>query len=156
MNDSFEVIAAKQAEHEVALSELYAQFARTFPVDADLWTSLSHDEARHAMWIDEVRQAASAASIQQVETTVRRQGIEAAITHARGLAERCRNGNLTRLQAHAMARDIENGLLERRVFAALAGVAPGFARVRDALTKETTAHRDKIVKAMARFAGRPA
>ncbi len=147
----FEQLAAKLAEHEIALSEMYAQFARTFTVDAELWTALSRDEARHAVWIDEMRQSASARSVRAVDTTIRLQGVEVALTYARGLAERCRSGRMTRLQAHALARDVENGMLERKVFAVLGAASPEFANLQETLTRETAAHRDKISKALARF-----
>ncbi len=151
MNIPFDVIAAKLAEHEIALSEMYAQFALTFPLDAELWTSLSRDETKHAMWIDEVRRSASGRAPQPAETTARPQGVEAATTYARGRAERCRSGQMTRLQAHALARDIENGMLERKMFATLASASPEFRKLQAQLTKETEAHRDKIIKAMAHF-----
>ncbi len=155
MTISFEQVAAKLAEHEVALSEMYAQFARTFTVDADLWLSLSRDEARHAAWIDEVRQSVGAGSMQPAETTARQQAIDQAIQYVRGLAERCRSSKMTRVQAHALARDVENGMLERKLFAVLGGASPDFAKLQDALNRETEEHRDRITRAMARFSAPP-
>lgn len=148
MKDSFDAVAAKLEENEISLSDLYALFARTFPEDATLWTELSADETKHAGWINRLRQAVRAGTIQPAETSARLPAVEMALQYNRTLAGRCRNGALTRMEALGNARNIENGMLERNVFRALGGASREFKDLQDLLTRETSAHRDKIGKAM--------
>ena len=150
MSDSFEVIAAKLAENETNLSELYALFAETFPEDAALWTELSHDEQRHAAWITAVSQsAAQGGTVPLPSAAVRREAIETMIRYTRSVAERCRKGEMTRVQAHALACDFENSMLENRLFSALsAGAAESRSLVED-LIDDTARHRQRIRSALA-------
>ena len=150
-DDTFDAIAAKLAEHERALSEMYQQFARTFVEDADLWTGLSRDETRHAAWVEHMRHLVDVRAIEAPESPARRPAIDMAIQYASTLADRCRRGDMTRLQAHALARDVENGMLERKLFTALGGAAREFKDLQDALVLETTSHRDRIVQSLARL-----
>ncbi len=152
MNESFDVVAAKLADYETGLSDLYAQFARTFIEDREFWTDLSHDEARHAAWINRLRQSVSAGAVRPAQTAVRREAIETAMAYARSLAGRCSRGDINRLQAHALARDIENAVLERKLLDLLDVASDESRNLHEALNRETAAHRDKIIKAMARLA----
>ncbi len=156
MPEPFDLIAAKLEENEKALSDLYAQFARTFPQDSEFWSELSRDEVRHAGWIDRVRQDAAAGAIRPGQATARPQAVDTAIQYAASLAARCRKGDLTRVQAHALARDIENTMLEQRLFVVLGLASPELATLQDDLRRETAEHRDRIGAALARLVQRGA
>ncbi len=151
MKESFDAIAAKLEENETGLSDLYAQFARTFPQDAAFWTELSRDELKHAGLIGRLRGSVAVGAIRPGDTTARREGIDMAMQYAASIAERCRRGEITRVQAHALARDIENAMLERKLLTVLGLASPESAAVVEELVRETAVHRTKINEALERL-----
>ena len=153
MLDSFEAIARKLAQNETALAGLYELFERTFNEDAALWGGLARDEHQHAAWILHTLAAATPEQREQPSPQARVQAIERMISYVGTLADRCRRGELTRLTALALARDLENSLLEGNVLALIASATGRLAGLQADLIRATTAHRKRIIDALDELRG---
>jgi hypothetical protein len=148
MTDTLETVAEKLVQNEAGIGQLYELFAAAFPEDAPLWSALGEEEKQHAEWIRRAVEAMPADTRQRPVPAIRSQAIGTMITYVASVAERCRRNELTRLNAFALARDIENSLLEGRLLESLQVPAPG---VDKDLLEATAAHRRRIVEAMQRL-----
>ncbi len=151
MQDVFEAIARSLADNETALADLYATFARAFPEDAPLWAALADDERHHASAIGEVRQSVTAGAVRPDPGAVRREAIESMTRYVHSIGDRCRRGEIARIQACALARDLENSMLEKNLFRVL-GVGPAaVTALQELLAAQTLEHRRKIDETLARL-----
>jgi hypothetical protein len=150
MSDTFEAITGKLMENETALGRLYELFGQTFPQDAELWVSLARDEYRHSVWIRQACEAVTPEQRQQSLLSIRVPAVEKMIQYVGSIAERCRRGELTRLNALALARDLENSLLESRLLGTLSSGAARLVLLQKSLVESTTEHRQRIVDALDR------
>lgn len=150
MADTFETVVLKLAENEAALGRLYEVFGQSFPQDTELWTGLAADEYQHSLWIRKVSEAATPEQRQQSLPSIRVPAIETMIRYLSSIAGRCRRGELTRLNALALARDIEDSLLESKLLEALPSGPAGLATVQKSLISQTTQHRQRIEDALER------
>jgi hypothetical protein len=150
MPDTFEAVARKLQENETALGRLYELFGRTFPQDQDLWKGLAEDECRHAAWLRQAEEAVTLEQSQQSLLSIRVAAIEYMMQHIGSTAERCRRGELTRLTALALARDLENSLLENKLLGTLSSGAASPASLQKALVQSTREHRQRVIDALER------
>ncbi len=150
MKDSFDTIAAKLAENEMAVAALYLKFARTFPEDVALWAPLAEDEQRHADWVSEVRCSVAASGSEPEPGAVRVQAIDTMTRYIQSIGERCGKGELNRTQACARARDLENSILENKLFTIL-GNSPELRNLQQRLVTDETAHRKRIDETLGRL-----
>jgi hypothetical protein len=144
MADTFDALADKLIENESAIGALYDLFAATFPVDRDLWAGLAREEEQHAAWIRQAVENLPSETRQRPVPLIHLQAVVSLLTYATALAERCRRGELTRFTALALARDLENSLLEGKVLTTL---ATSLSHLEKALVESTTAHRERIAAA---------
>jgi rubrerythrin len=150
MPDTFEAVSQKLMENETAIGRLYELFSRTFPQDAELWTSLAQDEHRHAMWIRHALETVTPEQRQKNLLSIRVQAIETMLQYVASIAGRCRLGELTRLTALALARDLENSLIESKLLGTLSSGAARLAAVEKTLVEQTAEHRKKLAEAFER------
>ncbi len=150
MPDSFEAIAKKLAENETAIAGLYELFAEAFDADRALWTGLANEERQHAAWILAALEATTPDQRPQLGVQARVPAIDLMITYVATLEDRCRRGELTRVTALSLARDLENSLLEGRVLASIAASAGRLAGLQADLIRATTAHRRRIAEVLDR------
>lgn len=150
MPDSFEAVARKLAENETAIAGLYELFARAFDADRALWTGLANEEHQHAAWILSALEAMTPDQRLQLDVQARVPAIDLMIAYVASLADRCRRGELTRITALSLARDLENSLLEGRMLASIATSAGRLAGLQADLIRATTAHRKRIADVLDR------
>lgn len=150
MADTFETVARKLAQNEATLGSLYELFGQSFPQDTELWVGLAADEYQHSLWIRKVSEAATPEQRQQSLPSIRVPAIETMIQYIGSIAGRCRRGELTRLNALALARDLEGSLLENKLLEALPGGTAGLATVQTSLIAQTAQHRQRLEDALER------
>ncbi|HPR50834.1 MAG TPA: hypothetical protein PLU81_03555 [Deltaproteobacteria bacterium] len=155
MNDSFDQLIEKLMANETAISGLYRQFAETFPQDADFWKSISQEELMHASWIEKLRDVEQKGEIGQGTTTIRVTAIESSIKYIDSLTEKCRRGEIERVNAFALAYDIENSLLEKKFLSVFAFGSGTYKGLSDKLVDETKQHIEKISAALASIKSGP-
>ncbi|MGE5361013.1 MAG: hypothetical protein ACM3NQ_18500 [Bacteroidales bacterium] len=148
MTETLETVAAKLVENERGIGQLYELFAAAFPDDAPLWSALGQEEQQHAEWIRQAVEAMPADTRQQPVPAIRSQAIGSMMAYVASVRERCRRKELSRLNAFALARDIENSLLEGRLLESLKTPVAG---VDKDLLAATAVHRRRIVEAMQRL-----
>ena len=148
MNDTVNQLIEKLMANESAISRLYRQFAETFPQDRDFWNTISQEELMHASWIEKLRDRAKEGEIGSGPTTIRTVAVENSIKYIDSLSEKCRKGTITRLNAYALAFDIEKSLLEKN-FLSVFSIGPGkYKDLSDKLINETRLHMEKISEAL--------
>jgi hypothetical protein len=151
MSDPLDEVADLLIENELAIARLYEQFAQTFDEDAAFWQRLAEAEHQHALWIEEARGLARARPDEPTASPVRLPAVEHMIQYVDSIGERCRRGELTRLNAHALARDVENSLLESRIFNLFLPARDQLRVLRERLVRDTSAHRQAITEALDRI-----
>jgi hypothetical protein len=144
MTDTFDQLIAKIMANETAISRLYRQFADTFPEDSDFWKTLSQEELMHASWIEKLLDVAREGEIGSVPTTIHAIAVENSIKYIDSLAEKCRRGEIKRVNAYALAHDIEKSLLEKKFLSVFAFGSGTFKSLSDKLVDETKRHIEKI------------
>lgn len=155
MNDPFDELIEKLMANETAISRLYRQFAETFPHDADFWNSISQEELMHASWIEKLRDLVQEGEIGQGTTTIRGTAIESSIKYIDSLTEKCRRGEIERVNAFALAYDIENSLLEKKFLSVFAFGSGTYKSLSEKLENETKQHIEKISEALASIKSGP-
>jgi hypothetical protein len=151
MSDPLDDLAEALIENELAVARLYELFAQTFEEDAEFWTELSKEEHRHAQWIREARDLAGTRPVESATPPIRIQAVEHMIQYVDSIGERCRKGELTRLNAYALARDVENSLLESRIFSLFVPALDQLKALQERLVRDTSAHRRRITEALDRI-----
>ncbi len=151
MTDTFDTVAGKLIENERGLGALYELFATAFAADADLWTALAAEEQQHADWIRHAIDAMLPEDRRRPLPSIRVPAVASMIQYVASVADRCRRGELTRRSALALARDIENSLLEGRLLDTLTASSAADA-ARHELVQGTTLHRKRIADRLARAA----
>jgi hypothetical protein len=150
MADTFETIARKLMENETAIGRLYQLFGQVIRQDADLWAGLAQDEYQHSEWIRQAYEAVTPEQRQKSLLSVRAQAVDSMIEYVGSVAERCRRGELTRLTALSLARDLENSLLESKLLGTLSSGAASLAALEKTLVEATARHRKRLADASER------
>jgi rubrerythrin len=151
MSDPLDEVADLLIENELTIARLYEQFAQTFEEDATFWQRLAKEEHQHARWIEEARDLARTRPVEPTAPAVRLPAVEHMIQYVDSIGERCRKGELTRLNAHALARDVEDSLLESRIFNLFVPARDQLRALQERLVRDTAAHRQRIAEALDRI-----
>ena len=150
MSDPLDEVADALIENELAVARLYEQFAETFEEDAEFWQGLATEEHKHARWIGEARDLARTEPVEPAAPPVRLQAVEHMIQYVESIGERCRKGELTRVNAYALARDVENSLLESRIFGLFVPARDQLRALQERLVRDTSMHRQRIAEVLDR------
>jgi len=151
MTDPLDEVAEALIENELAVARLYEQFAETFGEDAEFWQGLATEEHKHARWIAEARDLTRTGPVDPAAPPVRLQAVEHMIQYVESIGGRCRKGELTRVNAYALARDLENSLLESRIFGLFVPAREQLRALQERLVHDTSAHRQRIGEALDRI-----
>ena len=126
--------------HELVIKHLYEVFAAMFAGQRDLWAGLAADEQRHAASLVALRSSLIAAGRSPYVSQLRAQAIKTSIGYVESQIARAHAGGTSALEALAIARDLENALLERQ-FSKLKDSAPTEMKpVLMSLAEETAQH----------------
>lgn len=137
------------AEHELAIKHLYLTFAGAFDDVRGFWQTLAGDEQAHADRLEALLMEAGLDQWLGHQDRLKPEAIRSSVDHMREQSERAARGELTLLQALAVARDIEDALIDRMVLLPGTEGHPGIDAVISELKIETSEHRELIAEALA-------
>jgi hypothetical protein len=133
--------------HELAIKRLYETFAGLFPHRSDFWRRLASEEQKHADWLTAL-QSGSMGQQFMLESHLKAEAISLSIAYVDDQSRKAAAGNFSAMEALAIARDIENALLEKQ-FSKLRNT--GSSALKSAamnLAAETEKHRSALVQAI--------
>jgi len=139
-------ILAAMAQYEEEISALYALCAERWPQDRDLWLTMSKDELVHAerlRWLSHLLEENPGQF--ELGRPFNRIAINTAISGVKKRREEIKNGFCPQEQAMAIARDIEQSILESRYMEFLKTSNLEYVNTMRRLVEETGNHR-KIIQ----------
>ncbi len=148
MTYSYDLLVEKLIENENAIGRLYHQFSLTFVEENQFWSQLSQEEQKHSKWIKDLLEYVKKGEVKRGTTTLKIQAVETAIKYVDSVCEKCRNGKISKLNAYAIAYDLENSLLEKKFFSMFLLDVPIHKEVHDRLIYETEKHRKWVGDAL--------
>lgn len=98
---------------EMLLSGLYEVFAGQFPPYRRFWHEMSGDESRHASWLKQLAEAQKKEAVFFDHGKTNPRTLNTFIEHLENTILKAREGNLTLIQAVALALDFERSLIEK-------------------------------------------
>jgi rubrerythrin len=134
-------------KQELLLSELYQIFSDQFADYRDFWLSISKEEKRHALWLENLKEKALGQELAFDEGKTRTDTLKAFIEYMIKVTARAKNRELSLKQALALSRDIENSLIEKNFFRSFSGATGELVTTFKKLETETRNHLQKIQKA---------
>jgi len=130
--------------HELALANMYNQFAKSHPDYTQFWSKLADEESRHAKLIESLGRHYRNGHIDLSEFKLNLQAIKTSITHLEKQTQASKNGNLSLLNSLSIALDIEKSMIDKKFFAIFDLDGAKQAQIRSGLEKETLKHRHKL------------
>jgi len=104
------------AEHEKAISQLYREYARTFPEQKAFWSKIAEEEIEHASWILKLRSQAEKGSLYFKEGRFKTEAIKTSLEYVKSQIAEAQNSKISAKNALSVARDLESGLIEKKFF----------------------------------------
>jgi hypothetical protein len=147
MDAAYELLLEKLIENEMAMSGLYDQFGETFAKDAVFWIHISKQEQDHARWLEQLRELARKDKIERGKL-ISVIAIEASIRFINSIQDKCKKGEISRVNAFVTAFDIENSLIEKKFFQVFGLDRNPLKKVFNALEEETKKHKKMILDAL--------
>lgn len=141
-------------KNEVAVSELYAQYATLFPEYEDFWRRLSKEEIDHAEWIKVLSEKITGDRIFFNESRFRKQAIQLSVDSIINEFSIAKQKSITLKQAVTTALNIENALLESKYFTVIEGDSPELKSLLKSLSAATIDHRERLKRLSGEITGR--
>jgi len=141
--EQFETIGL-MAAHESEIAELYRAYAQRFAPCRELFLGLAADEVEHARLISGLAAKVKAGEIQVVPGRFRAAAVLTSLDYVRECLQRVQNQESTLAAALATARDLEQGLIEKRFFDIVQEDGPEVMGLLCRLSEETATHRTRL------------
>lgn len=148
MSDDARATLDLLAEHEAAMGDLYVAYAAAFPESRDLWRSLAGEEYRHASRLESLRDQRALSDWLTPEVGRRSQAFRSSIDYVKEQTSRAEQRALSQLQAFAVAKDIEDALIDRLEVLPDAPSCAEIGGVLAELRAETSGHREMLARAL--------
>ena len=133
------------AAHEDAVGDLYDLYAFKFPHAADLWHSLASEEYGHGRLVRALGERSGDADSFGDAGRFDLQTLRTAVAEVREQAQLAESGGAVDLRAAlSTAVQIEDGMIESRVFAVLAADTPQVQAALERLRAETERHSRRL------------
>jgi rubrerythrin len=130
------------------MKRLYEAFALDFRDRRELWQNLARDEQGHADRLESLRPQSSEVDRLGRDRRLRPQAVRSSLTYVESQRVRAEEGGIGLLQALAIARDLENALIESQ-FSKLVDLANDDIRmVMTELSTDTERHRGTLAGAL--------
>ena len=104
------------AEHEKVIGQLYKEYARKFPEQKNFWSKIAREEIEHASWIFKLRSKIKKGSLYFKEGRFKMEAIKTSLGYLKSQITEAQNNKISAKNALSVARDIENGLIEKKFF----------------------------------------
>jgi len=143
---SVKEILTAMAQYEEEISALYASCAERWPESDELWLTMSKDEVVHAerlRWLSRILEENPRQF--EIGRPFNRIAINTAISGVKKHREEIKNGSYAPERAMAIARDIEQSILESRYMEFLKTSNVEYQETMKRLVEETGNHR-KIIQ----------
>ena len=135
--------------HEVAINRLYLASAAVFADLSDFWQTLAAEEKGHVTKLAGLRSSPGLDLwLGQERSLVKPQAVRSSIEYVDSQAARVREGGLSLRQALAVAKDLEDALIERMSLLACCSSDADIVAVLFELKGETERHRQVITDAL--------
>ena len=135
------------AEHEKAISRLYQEYARKFPKQKDFWFKIASEEVDHANWIYRLYSQAKEGLLHFKEGRFKKAAIETSLKYVKSKLTEAQIKNISAKKALSVARDLENGLIEKNYFEIFKSDRLEIKQVFRDIANATREHRIRIEKA---------
>jgi rubrerythrin len=150
IDEALQVIE-KLSENENALGKLYDAYAEAFPDLSPLWKGLAEEERGHGKALLELKTSISHGQAWVYTGRIRLQAISTTIQYILKELEKAEAKAVDRTHAFSVARDVEQSLLEKKLFVALKGDSPPVRKILSWLSEETQKHCERIAAAQAKL-----
>jgi len=134
------------AEHEKAISQLYKEYARKFPEQKDFWSKIAREELEHASWIFTLCSKAKEGSLYFEEGRFKTGAIKTSLEYLKSQIAEAQNNKISAKNALSVARDLENGLIEKKFFEVFQPDCREIKQVLLDLAAATREHSNRIEK----------
>jgi hypothetical protein len=130
---------------ELAVGELYKACARRWPEEEAMWLEVAHQESAHARTIERMMSLISRNPAQFVPAkTIRTAAINTIIAGIESTMDQVRSGRLVKRNAHAIAVDIENSVMERKLYEMITTTDHEFLQLCQEIMDQTKAHKERF------------
>ena len=141
------------AAHESALADLYRAYAKKLPGYEDFFNSLAADEVLHARMVAGFVDDVKARKVYVRPGRFSSQSILSSLDFTKERVAEAERGEVSLMEALSTARDLEDGLIERKYFEVFEDDGPELMKLLARLAGETEAHRRKVAEAWERERG---
>jgi hypothetical protein len=135
-------------QHERALARLYLRCAAAFGERRDLWLALAADEHAHSNKLEGLRTDPDLDKWISSMDRLRSPAIRSSIGYVEAQASRAAEGGLTLVQALAVAKDLEDALIDRQLLLPVPSDPGAIGAVLAELHAETEGHRRRLLEAL--------
>lgn len=137
------------AQHETRLGVLYTTFATVFAAHRSLWSQLAYEERVHAHWLRRLQELQAAGKIgRSPQIPITPQAVASSFNYVLDLTTQAQAGAFDDVRALAIARDLEQAVLETRFPQLFTYEDPLYQRIPDALAEETSKHHQALNTAL--------
>jgi len=134
------------AEHEKKISRLYKEYSLKFPEQKDFWSKIAKEEIEHASWILKLRSKVKEGSVYFEEDRFNKEAIKTSLKYVESQITKVQNKEISAKNALSVARDLENGLIEKKFFEVFKPDCREIKQVLLDLTIATREHYNRIKK----------
>ncbi len=101
---------------ELKVAGLYKLLAEKFPDHCELWLRMHDEELQHAQWIEYLADKVAAGAVLFHEDNTRTNTVQTYLDYVETAIHKVRTVDISMMEALALSADLENSLLERKVF----------------------------------------
>ena len=134
------------AEYEIMIGRLYKEYAQKFLNRKDFWSRLSAEEGGHANWILKLRSKIKEGSVYFKDDRFNEGAIKTSLKYLNNQLSEAQTQDISLIKALSIARDIENGLIEKKVFEVFEGDPIELKHILLNLAAATREHYNRIEK----------
>jgi len=103
-------------EKELALSEVYKEISEKFNENEEFWNNLSEEKLYRLQQIEELCEQAKQEKMGFDEKNTKTYTLNTFMESIRDIKDQLRNNELNEIKALSLCHDLENSILERRVY----------------------------------------
>jgi len=103
-------------EKELALSEVYKEISEKFNENEEFWNNLSEEKLYRLQQIEELCEQAKQEKMGFDEKNTKTYTLNTFMESIRDIKNQLRNNELNEIKALSLCHDLENSILERRVY----------------------------------------
>ncbi|GAB4114257.1 MAG: hypothetical protein Kow00103_07670 [Candidatus Caldatribacteriota bacterium] len=134
------------AKHERLISKLYTEYSQRFPLKRDFWLRVAREEVEHAEWLEKLKSKLEEKKLYFREGRFNEEAIHTSLDYLKGQMVKVQGEGITLKNALSIARDIENGLIEKKFFEVFEPDCQEIKQVFKDLSLATREHYNRIVR----------